>query len=236
MRVAARQRGHGAVVGEDDPAPLRVESVVLDEPPQDGVVLEAAPEAGRGDDLVGAVQLGFDPEATLARRARDRLVPLAARRVRRRREPTQVFGSLGARRGVKRREAAFREERPRHVERPPLRLAPPDGDDLGAGGERVPPLGRGGHARADDCDLRGVVVRLVRVDDPRVAFELGGNREPRMSGRHQDMAEDAVRRPSSNPPSTARTRSTRPARKLSSQPVRSRSSSTCRRNSLTVGR
>ena len=76
-------------------------------------------------------------------------------------------GALGARRGAERGEAALREERPRHVERAPHRLAAADGDDLGAGGERVSPLGRRGHAGADHRDPRRVLVRLVGVDDPR---------------------------------------------------------------------
>ena len=92
----------------------------------------------------------------------------------------------------KRGEAALREERPRHVQRPAERLAAADRDDLGAGGKRVPPLGRRGHAGADHGDRRGVLVRLVGVDDPRVGLELRREREPWMPRREQNVPEGAV--------------------------------------------
>ena len=87
-------------------------------------------------------------------------------------KPRRSSARRAARRGVEAGEAALREERPGDVERPPRRLAAPDRDDLGARRERVQPLGRRRHAGADDRDARGVLVRLVGVDDARVAREL----------------------------------------------------------------
>ena len=128
------------------------------------------------------------------------------------------------RRRVEAREAALREERPGDVQRPADRLAPPDGDHLGARGESVQPLGRGRHARADDGHAARVVVRLVRVDDPRVAGELVRQGDAGMARREEDVRGRRRVQSSSKPPSTARTCSTLPPRKLSSQPHRSRSS------------
>ena len=78
---------------------------------------------------------------------------------------------------------------PRHVQRPPDRLAPAHRDDLGAGLERVQPLRRGREPRADDGDGGRVGVRLVGVDDPRVAAQLLGKVEARVAGRDEHVLE-----------------------------------------------
>ena len=80
----------------------------------------------------------------------------------------------------------------RDVERPPRGLAAAHGDDLGARGERVQPLGRRGHSGADDRDARRVLVRLVGVHGARVALELGRPGQAGVAGGEQDVAEDAV--------------------------------------------
>ena len=72
------------------------------------------------------------------------------------------------------------------------RLAAADRDDLGAGRERVQPLGRGRHPGADDGDARRVLVRLVGVDRARVGGELVRHREARVARGDEDVPEDAV--------------------------------------------
>ena len=122
----------------------------------------------------------------------------------------------------------------RQVERSALRLAAANRDDRGAGGERVQPLGRGGHAGADDRDASALVVRLVGVHGSGVAGELvRARRGPGWPGASEDVAEDAVAVELEAAVHGADALDARPSRKLSSQPVASRSSSTWARNSST---
>ena len=92
------ERGDRRVGGEDEPATVCLEPVLLDEAMQDGVVLVAVQESRRADDLLLAVDGIRDPEATLGRRRVERLVPPWAGRVRRRRELLEELRTL-ARRG-----------------------------------------------------------------------------------------------------------------------------------------
>ena len=55
--------------------------MLVDEPREQRVGAEAAQEAGRADHLLRAVQRRLHAEPALASRARERLVPLRARRV-----------------------------------------------------------------------------------------------------------------------------------------------------------
>src|SRR6185295_6520531 len=121
-------------------------------------------ESGGADDLVGPVQLGRDAEATGSPRALDRIVPGAPGRVGRRRPAAEQGAALVRPRVVVRGQPATREELAWEVERASLGFAPAHRDDVRAGGERVQPLGCGGHARADDLHTFGVLVRLVGVD------------------------------------------------------------------------
>ena len=87
------------------------------------------------------------------------------------------------------RKPALREQRARHVQRAAERLATPDRDDLGAGGEGVQPFGRRRHAGADDRDLGRVRVRLVGVHGARVLARPGKARVP---GRDEHVRERPV--------------------------------------------
>ena len=111
VRVESVSAGHGRVVGEHDPALLGLEAVLGDEPGEERVVLEPAPEARRADHLLGAVQLGLDAEAALARGLLERLVPAAAGRIGRLGEAAQQLGPLCSRRGAEAGQAALREQR-----------------------------------------------------------------------------------------------------------------------------
>ena len=156
-------------------------------------MLEAAPEAGGADDLIGAVDLRLDAEAALASSPLDRLVPAPSRRVGGRAEGAQELCSPGPRRGAEAGEPTLGEERSRDVQRAACGLAAADGDDLRAGRERVQPLGRRGHPGADDRHASGVLVRRIGVDRARVVLELRRQRETRVPRREQDVAEGAVR-------------------------------------------
>ena len=134
-----------------------------------------------------AVQLRGDPESPVRCRGRDHGVAACIRRKGRRRQFAQRCSPLLPRRAVKRSEAASREERARDVERAAERLTAADRNDLRAGGQRVLPLRRGGHARAHDRHLRGVLVRLVGVHDARIPLECGGKRKAGMAGREEDV-------------------------------------------------
>ena len=112
VRVASVRPGHGRVVGEHDPALLGLETVLGDEPGEERVVLEPAPEARRADHLLGSVQLALDAEAALARRLLERRVPAAAGRVGRLAEAAQELGAPCARRGAEAGQAALGEQRP----------------------------------------------------------------------------------------------------------------------------
>ena len=117
-----------------------------------------------------------------------RLVPRGPGRERRRRQLAELRRALLVAQRVVGGEAALREERARHVQRPPERFAAPDRDDLGTRGQRVQPLGRSRHPRADDRDAGRVLVRLVGMDGVRI---VGRPREARVPGRDEDVRERA---------------------------------------------
>ena len=98
VRVPSRQRRHRRVRREDDPAPAVSSSCSSTSRASSGSLREAAPEPGRADDLLGAVQRRLDPEAPVACRSLERLVPLRARRIGRRGEPRA--GARAAPRGA----------------------------------------------------------------------------------------------------------------------------------------
>ena len=223
-RASARSSvsaGHGAVGREHDPARRASRARAR---------RRAARAAGRGGSrgwkpvaqitCSAPFSSGCDAEA-LARRARaarpssrpggyEGASSAAEHRARARR------GSVAWKRG----EPAAREERPRHVERPPQRLAPAHRGDPRAGGERVQPLGRRRHAGADDGDVVRVLVRLVGVDGARVAGELRRDVQARVAGGDAARGGTCRSPSSSKPPSTARIRSMRRGTTASSQPVR----------------
>ena len=80
--------------------------------------------------------------------------------------------------------------------------------------------------------LDRVLVRLVRVDDARVAAQLLRHVQPRMTGREQHVPEDAVPVELEAAVDRAHALDARVGARSASQPLRSRSSSTCARNSV----
>ena len=115
---------------EDQPATVRLEPVLLDEPAQQRIVRIAPPESGRTDDLILAVD-GLRERGTVPPRP-----PGRADRPRRVRADTTVPRAPRARRlarpavRVESGQPALREERAGEVERPTQRLATSHGDDL----------------------------------------------------------------------------------------------------------
>ena len=220
MRRRVRERRHARSRRvEDDPALLRVEPVLVDERGEQRVVAEAAPEARRADHLLGAVRArarrGTGLRAPRARAARPSSRP---RGYDGRGELAQERGPLGRRRGVEGGEPALREERPRHVQRPPQRLAPPHRRR-----RPRPAASAFSHSVAaampapTTATRRGVLVRLVGVDDARVALELGRDRrDPGGPARAGRGGRGRGRRARSRRRPRGRARSAR-ARKLSSQ-------------------
>ena len=144
---------------------------------------------------------GSGPRAARARGAR----PTGVRTDRTAREQRRERGPLRRRRGVEAGQAALREERARQVERPPRRLASPHRDDLGAGRERVQPLGSGGHARRRRPSPRRRIVRLVGVHDAWIAAARRGRRD--RDGRARAGRGERPRDRRARSPSVARTRS-----------------------------
>ena len=207
--LAVRERRHGAVGRERDPArrasraraPRRARA-------SSGSCAEPAPEAGRADHLLRAVHLGRDPEPRAG--LLDRLVPRPAGRVGRREQ--RRAGSPRARPAPcawKRGEPAAREERPRHVERPPHRLAAahrrhPRARRRARSATRSPPPSPRRRRR------RRRRTRAAR----RRGLPAGRRRAPRArsarDGRWRRARAGTCPAPSSsNPPSTARIRSIR---------------------------
>ena len=231
---------HRRVGVEHEPAAVASRARAPRRAGEQRIVPEAAPEAGRADRPGRPPSTrGGDPEAALARRALERLVPVAPGRVRGRgAAPRAIAARSAGERRVEARPGRASRTAAAGVERPAKRLAPANRDDARARRERVQPLRRRGHPGADDRDASRVPVRLVGVHDARVARELG--REARgpggrgRAGRARNGARRAVELeaavdgadPLDAPPADAR----RPSR------FASRSSSTWRRNSATVGR
>jgi hypothetical protein len=89
-------------------------------------------------------------------------------------------------------EPALCEEMARKVERPAAGLPAANRDHGCAGRESVQPFRRGRHPGADDRDVVGVLVRLVRVHDARVPVQLLGHGERRVAGREQDVPKRAA--------------------------------------------
>ena len=77
VRVRRVSAGTVAVGIEHDPAVRGLELVLGDEPREQWVVPEAAPEPGRADHLRAAVERRLHAESPLARPRAERLVPLA---------------------------------------------------------------------------------------------------------------------------------------------------------------
>ena len=75
VRVPLVSVGTVAVRCKHDPVRSDFQSVLVDERAEQRVVPEAAPEAGRADDLRLAVNGQRDPETALAPGVRQRLVP-----------------------------------------------------------------------------------------------------------------------------------------------------------------
>ena len=111
------------------------------------------------------------------------------RRVRRREQGAQHRRALVGPESVKRRQAAAGEIGTRHVEGTAQRLPPPHRDDLAPGGKRIQPLGRGRKAGTDDRHGARVAVRLIGMDDARVAAQLGRDVEARVPGSQQHVTE-----------------------------------------------
>ena len=161
-----------------------------DEAREEVVVPEPAPEARRADHLLRAVRLVGHGESPLTAGLLERLVPGATARVGGRSVSPEELDARRRSGAVEGGEAPAGEELTREVEWTALRLAAANGDDRRARSERVQPLGGGRHARPDHLHAVGVLVWLVGVHGARVAHELGRDREPRMTGRQEDVAED----------------------------------------------
>ena len=140
----------------------------------------AARAAGRGGSPAGnrsrrspasaPLSSGRDAEAALARSALDGLVPLAPGRIRRREQATHRRIAPRARPGprVERwTSPRRREQRARHVQRPPGGSRRRTDVTRAPARERVAPLGRGSHASADHGDARPRN-RAARRREPRV--------------------------------------------------------------------
>ena len=95
-------------------------------------------------------------------------------------------------RGVEGGEPALGEQRSRDIQRTPKRVPPPHRRDGRSRGERVQPLGGRSHPRTHDGDGPSVPVRLVGMDDARIALEVGRDRRSRMPRREQYVAERAA--------------------------------------------
>ena len=155
--------------------------MLLDERAQQRVVLEAAPEAGRADHLLRAVQRRLDAEAALA--------PSRARAARPTRGPGGYDGASSRRRSA----ARSSRRRPRGSRASPRRENSARGTFSGrrTGSRRrtettaAPAASAFSHSVAaampapTTVDLVRVLVRLVRVHDARVARELGRNVQAR---------------------------------------------------------
>ena len=109
-RAGAIGQGRNGRVGcEHEPPVDRLDPVLSHEAREQRVVLVSTPEAGRADDLVGAVDGPLDSEAPLGRRPLDRLVEGARPPGRRARA---AAGAARARCGEGRR---WKDARPRFV-------------------------------------------------------------------------------------------------------------------------
>ena len=209
VRSRVRQRRDGAVGREHDPAAVGLEPVVA--------TSRASSGSWRKPRLKPVAQItcsapftsGRDPEPL--RRPLERLVPLARRAGRRARAAGRAAPrALGRRRGVEAGEPAAREERPRHVERPARRLPPPHRGDLARrrrarSATRSPPPSRRRRRprrrRTRAARRRGRPAGRPRAPPGRSARD-GRWRRARGGTRRRSPS-------SSNPPSTARIRSTR---------------------------
>ena len=195
-----------------------------------GRAAKPAPEAGRADDLLGSrspgARRGTVPRARAARAARPTRGPAgtteraarAAGRALLVRERVEAAsprceksgrGTLSGRRtGSRRRtETTSRPPRARSATRSP------------------PPC------PAPTTSTSRVLVRLVGVHGARVGRSSSGHARPGWPVATR-TCRNGPSPSSSKPPSTARMRSTRCARKLCSQPLRARTRSTCARNSV----
>ena len=164
-------------------------------------------------------------EAPRPRSLRERFVPRSSRRIRRCEESGEELGALGAFDRVERVEPSPGEQVARNVERAPCGFVPAHGHDSCSRGKRVQPLGRRRHPGAYDGDVVGVVVRLVGMDDARVAVELVGHRD---AGCPSQAARARTRRASRarSRPRWAEHGRCGAGRQRASQPLRTRSSAT----------
>ena len=174
VRVSSVSAGTVASGVEDDPVVGRRELVLVDERCEQRIGAEAAQEAGRADHLRGCRSRDGStrkrPSAAACASGSSNWRPAGT---------TARAACAGARpaRSAPRRwnGARPRAEKysPRHVERPPQRLAPPDRDDL-----RARPRARSATPspprapRRRRVTLDAYVMRLVRVDDARIAAQL----------------------------------------------------------------